>query len=970
MQYIKKVASLFLLISTFVNTNSKAQFYSTGQDPASAKWEQIKTENFQIIFQEKFINKAQEVANILEYYYQIAGNSLDHQPKKISVILHNQTLLSNGYVAWAPKRMELFVTPPQDGYPDPWLEHLCIHELRHVVQIDKLNQGITKILSIVFGQQATGLVAGQLPMWYLEGDAVCTETAFTHFGRGRLPFFEQKMKTHLLSDEKRYSFDKMLFGSYKNDVPNHYELGYQLTAYARNKYGFGVWGNVENYVARNSYTILPTPFAFYLGLKKNMGLSQKQLFTETFDYLDSLWTYQRKDDDFNQPRFFQNYKINDYEDYLNPKNVDEDHILALKQGLSHIPQFVLVNQNTEKLIYEPGYLISNDFSYANDLIVWAEYRPDRRWDNREFTSLKLLNLKSHKEKVIVEKARYFSPEFSADAQKIVVVKVDEYNNSSLVILRSFDGSVITEIQPEKNQFIQRPKWSSDEKYIYTINLTSSGKQVSRYDLETKKWEIVFKHNKGDLQRILPTKGKVYFHSTLNGTDNIYLYDEKTKDTYQISESRYGISEFDLSLNKTELITNEYTSQGFRLAKIPVERALWKKIDPSENYNFKFADILAEQEIQNKPVMDSIKKEFSAKPFRKPLNLFNFHSWIPFYVDYDEMDLGNSIIDPSEIYTNIHPGIMLLSQNKLSTTEAVLAYAYRNGNHYLTSSLILKGQYPVLKLSANYGADQLILTTSNASWFPQTDYGFSYNVDLYIPFNLTKGKYIKGFRPLISIEYHDNLYYNYQNDYYIKGLEIVQSELLFYSYQRKAEQSIIPKLGAVFDFKLFNTPFESEIYGYLYNADALFYLPGWKNSGFKFDFGFQYQNPELYLFNSNFNFPRGIEKKRTEKMLKLYADYIFPIAYPDWNMGSFIYLKRIRGDFFADYAYNTYRTVNQEQTAYIWPADHNFSFGLELTADYHLLRTIFPLNTGVRVGFAPTEGNVFVEMVFGIDLYSF
>ena len=106
------------------------------------------------------------------------------------------------------------------------------------------------------------------------------------------------------------------------------------------------------------------------------------------------------------------------------------------------------------------------------------------------------------------------------------------------------------------------------------------------------------------------------------------------------------------------------------------------------------------------------------------------------------------------------------------------------------------------------------------------------------------------------------------------------------------------------------------------------------------------------------------------MVKLYGDYIFPIAYPDWNLGSVLYVKRLRGDFFIDYAYNSYRTVNAAQTAYIWPNEHNFSFGCELTADYHFLRTILPLNTGVRVGYTPTENSFIFEVLFGIDLYSF
>ena len=970
MPYTKKIVILFLLINVFWCKYSAAQFYSTGQDPASAKWNQINTDNFQIIFQKEFNDKAQNIANILEYYYKKAGKTLEHNPQKISVIVHNQTITSNGYVAWAPKRMELFVTPPQDCYPDPWLEHLCIHELRHVVQIDKLNQGITKILSIVFGQQATGLVTAQLPMWYLEGDAVCTETALAKFGRGRLPFFERGIKAHLLSDDDRYSFDKMAFGSYRNYVPNYYELGYQLTAYTRNKYGADVWSRVENHVAKNSYTLLPTYFAFYRGLKKNTDLSQEQLFNEAFNYLDSTWTVENTKKKQIDPRYFQNYNINDYEDYINPIVINDDNILALKKGLSHIPQFVLVNKNSEKLIYEPGYLISNDFSYAKDILVWAEYRPDRRWHNREYISIKLLNIKTQREKIIVEKSKYFSPDFSSSAEKIVVVEVDEKNQSSLVILNSFDGSVVKKILPRENYFIQRPKWSENDRYIYIIELTSNGKQVSRYDFEAEEWKTVFKLENGDIQRIKPSDNYVYFHSTINGTDNIYVYDENSREIYQISESGFGISEFDLSTNKNELITNEYTSQGFRLAKIPIERALWKKIDQADNYKFKFADILSEQESFEKPQTGSQQKEFAVKPYRKALNLFNFHSWIPLYVDYDNMDLGNVFADPSEIYGNIHPGIMLLSQNKLSSTESIVAYAYKNGNHYLTSSLIFKGQYPVVKISANYGDNQLIQTTSNATWYPESNIAYSYDLDIYVPFNLTKGKFIKGFRPLISVEYFDNLYYNYRNDYYIKGLEFVQTELLFYSYQFKAKRDIIPKLGAIFDFNLFNTPFDSELFGYMYNADAIFYLPGWSNSGFKINLGYQYQDPVLYRFSSDFRFPRGIEKKSTDKMFKIYGDYVFPIAYPDWNLGSFIYIKRIRGDLFVDYAYNTYRTVNEAQTAYIWPIDHNFSFGIELTADYHLLRTIFPLNTGVRVGFAPTEGNLILEMLFGIDLYSF
>ena len=331
MKFFRRSIFFVFLFSTLFGINTKAQYYSTGQDPASAKWSQIKTDNFQIIFQRQFNEKAQKVANLLESNYLNASKSLDRKPKKISIILHNQTISSNGYVGWAPKRSEFYTTPPQDVNPDQWLNMLCVHEFRHVVQVDKLNQGITKILSVVFGQQATGVMVGQLPIWYLEGDAVCTETALLNFGRGRLPFFQRGIKTHLLSDEERYSFDKMLLGSYRDFVPNHYKLGYQLTAYARYKYGMSIWSNVENYVARNSYTILPTSYAFYKGLKKNIGLSQKELFNETYNYLENYWTIEKSKKNYSKPKYFQTYDIADYENYINPTVIDENMILALKK---------------------------------------------------------------------------------------------------------------------------------------------------------------------------------------------------------------------------------------------------------------------------------------------------------------------------------------------------------------------------------------------------------------------------------------------------------------------------------------------------------------------------------------------------------------------------------------------------------------------------------------------------------------
>src|ERR1035437_9685074 len=154
-----------LLFLMFIQFHANSQFSVSGQEPASVHWEQINTGHFQLVFPHEFATEANRFANLLMFAYEYDTKTLGHRPKKISVLLHSRSVTSNAFVIWAPKRMEIYPSPPQDIYAQEWLEQLAEHELRHVVQIDKLNQGFTEVLSIVFGQQAVGGIVSMLPRW-------------------------------------------------------------------------------------------------------------------------------------------------------------------------------------------------------------------------------------------------------------------------------------------------------------------------------------------------------------------------------------------------------------------------------------------------------------------------------------------------------------------------------------------------------------------------------------------------------------------------------------------------------------------------------------------------------------------------------------------------------------------------------------------------------------------------------------
>ncbi|HSO88400.1 MAG TPA: hypothetical protein VLQ91_17740, partial [Draconibacterium sp.] len=216
---MKKLFLLFIFIGLL--NSSEAQYFQTGQDPASLKWRQINTENFQIIYPDYYEGQSQKLASIMEIVYKKGGQTLKYQPKKISIILHTQTVKSNGLVAWAPKRAEFYTIPHQGIYAQNWIEQLAIHEFRHVVQIDKVNSELPKIIKILLGEQGTALVFGTyLPWWFIEGDAVVSETALSNSGRGRFPSFLMEHKA-LAVEKGIYKYDKAYNGSYKNYVPDH-----------------------------------------------------------------------------------------------------------------------------------------------------------------------------------------------------------------------------------------------------------------------------------------------------------------------------------------------------------------------------------------------------------------------------------------------------------------------------------------------------------------------------------------------------------------------------------------------------------------------------------------------------------------------------------------------------------------------------------------------------------------------------
>jgi len=309
-----KKSFLFAAFWVIFSHQVSAQYYSSGQDPASVKWKQINTSGFKVIFPEGYEKTANYVANVLEYARMLDTTSLKAFPKKVPVVLHNRSTISNAQSLWAPRRMDFYTVPPQDTYGQEWFQQLAIHEYRHQIQLTKLNQGLTKVLTYLFGQQITGVVLGlYVPLWFVEGDAVATETGLSNTGRGRTPAFTMPVRAQVL-EKGVFSYDKAVYGSYKDFIPNRYELGYQLVSQGRTDFGTGLWNQTIDNVGKNPWMVVP----FSHGIKKVTGMNKTTFYDNTMSLLKAGWEKQNIETKYSeiikQPVSGNKF----YTDYLRP----------------------------------------------------------------------------------------------------------------------------------------------------------------------------------------------------------------------------------------------------------------------------------------------------------------------------------------------------------------------------------------------------------------------------------------------------------------------------------------------------------------------------------------------------------------------------------------------------------------------------------------------------------------------------
>jgi hypothetical protein len=941
-------------LTLFPVDHACAQFYESGTEPTSVRWQQINTKHFRIIFPKGAFGEGQRAANVLEYIYQAEGKTLDHYPKKIPVVLHNRTAYSNGFVSWAPKRSEWFLTPPQNNYAQDWQDQLAIHEYRHVVQIDKLNQGFTRALGFAVGQQAVGVVAGLLPKWFLEGDAVAAETALTNAGRGRNPAFEMPLRTIALSG-KYQEYSKALFGSYRDHVPNHYELGYQMVGWTRENYDAKTFETTVGFVARKPYFFFLYPFK--IGLKKETGHYTGQLYRNAFADLTRRWSEQETQTGYDSITPLTKRTSGIYVNYRSPQYLDDSHIVVQKTGMAQIAQWVKIDkEGREQVLHTPGFINSDRVSYSNRLLAWTEQVQDIRWSNRSYSVVKLFDLQTGKERTLQQRTRYYSPALSPDGAIIAAVDVPVEGACNIVLLDVATGEAKDRLPNPGGALLQTPSWCRDGKSLLVIVNNKDGKSIARIDIATGQYITVLPPAYDDIS--YPTDGgkHAFFTGYYNGITNVYAVDYRTGKLMQVTSARFGAFDPQPSATGDKLAYAEYSAKGYNLVETSLDAAQWTPVEQLTDHSLKLYETLARQEgfnIQDSMIPDT---QHRIKPYRKWANWFHVHSWAPLYYEVDATDFTS---------TSLYPGVVLLSQDLLGNLTSSAGYSWRGYNAF-HAAFTYKGLYPVIDFKVDYGGQTTILGLLDDGHTLNPHKATKIDVRSYIPFTFTRNRWVTGVAPQVKFSYDNTYFYSPITDSYRYGLWEMSYSLQAYRYLKTSVRDLAPRLGFVVQGAFRHTPWNVDQLGYIYYMYGRVYVPGVaRHHSLQLSGAWQQQKTHQFLFGSQLMFPRGYARGRTERLSVGTIDYSLPLVYPDWNWSFLVYLKRLRTNLFCDLARNRYRVLDHTVNQLVWQKDKLLSMGIDLLADVNLLQINIPINLGIRTVYVPEKKEVRPSLLFHV-----
>ncbi|OQY34914.1 MAG: hypothetical protein B6241_03275 [Spirochaetaceae bacterium 4572_59] len=902
--FSRKQKSLFIVFIAI--TASLAAQYAPG-----IEWKTIETKHFQIIFPDEISEQALTVAGKIDLIYQAESMDYgDFRQSRWPIVMTSSNMVANGYVAMPPRKSAWYSTPiVESSTALEWYDLLSLHETRHMVQYDRLNSRFIHLLYLLMGQNglSLGITLG-IPDWFFEGDAVATETLYSQSGRGRDPLFYQGMRDVVSNQD--YSYQKMVNQSYRDLVPNHYELGYFLTSYVKKTYGEE---SFEQILKRA--TLIPFPsFGMYLGSKKLSGKSWSRLYEDMAEDLKTQWDEQNRSVDLiDNERITETVKDNTVR--WEPLSLSDNSIYARRISLSEPPVLVKISEEGEQeLMRIPG---RGTISIQGDKAVWTYIRPSLLYQDLNWSDLVTIDLETGKKTYLTEKKRYLMPAYSHKGDTIAVIQWSSERKGSLLLIDDTTGEEFKEFSIDEGLFPANPAWSEDDKTIYFTVQGKKGRGIAGISLDTGSVTMLTDFSMEKIKNIHPWGDYILYSSDYSGFENIMAIRISTAEKFQISSRLQGVAKPLVGSYKGEevLLYSEF-AQGNSSNLVVQSLSVTDWIPEEDITTLSFVyygenNVTKGSSLWNLERISNEAKTYSTEDIDDYSLLkgnLNVHSWS--FVGVEDSETLSLELQSTDI---------------MNTLNWTLGASYNVNEDARGANLdfIWSQFYPVISMSNEY-------------WYREVEskdsHDLSSTFSVAFPFNLSRDIWVNTVSPsagvgvdaIIDAENSGDpdtdipVYYGFDWSSYLPG-----------SYR-----SLNPIFGISQSFYYEHNPMQDS--DHFFSGVSTFYLPGGLNNSLSLKG--TYENQRGY-YSSRTLFSRGYDEEEKENLYQFKADYAFPIVYPDAALGSFFFLKRLRGNLFYDY------TALYED----WSDQSNYqSVGAELNLDFTAMNMkVLPLSLGLR-----------------------
>ena len=692
-------------------------------------------------------------------------------------------------------------------------------------------------------------------------------------------------------------------------------------------------------------------------------MNQIRLYDTIFTRLKNKWTRQlklQKDTDF-EPVTKQS---SGYVSYLYPYPVTDSTYFSVKYSMDDLTRFVLIGpKGEERVIFTPGNLFDESITFGNDHVFWIESKPDIRWTFREFSLLRILNLKDGTLKEMKYLEKIYAPSLSADGKHLSAIKIDRNNQCSVVLISPVSAEIEKETRLSKELFVLTPSWTEKNDGLIAVVLGSKGKSLARIDPYTGLMDILMPFSYNELMRPVQRGNWIYYTGSMSGTDDIYGFNLSEKINYRITKSKFGVRDVQPALNGKNLVYSNYTSDGYKLVKRALKPSEFSPLDTLRSHQYKMANKLSSQE---KEIADFSKPDtmiYPSKSYSKLDHLFNFHSWAPVHID---------------VATDaITPGLSLLSQNKLSTAITQLGYDYStiNKSGKWVGEFEYTGLSPVFKLSADYGNQRSQYLRINTFTNPSThtirkdtqQVNFYYKVlDINglvnIPLNLSHGSWNRLIQPEFQLGY-TQIWQEPTTSLNNSITNLLTYRIYSYNVLQTSLRDIQPAIGQVIDLNYHYSPITNVKSNKIWTAEGTLYFPGlFRHHGIRIYGGYQHKELSGNLLNDYILYPRGYANLLNSQLFCLKSDYVLPLFYPDWSLGRFSYIKRIALRVFYDQAWATVPIINQNNGYHLALG----SVGGEWTVSCNFFRLYVPSLIGLRTSYLISQNKINLELLLSIN----